>query len=350
MPSQILHTLFGEDVIAALSKRLDAAGSGQDLICGHNREFSLGCQGPDIFYHNQRHKPVALEYGSLLHRRNFGIFAANLLEMALPSPPLAAYALGFATHAILDRHCHPYIIYKAGKNYHSFFERIIDVLMLKKLRLKETHSWDQEGLLSVICENPPSGLNELLVRAMAAAFPEKVQKDRSLAKRIDNAFVDSARFYRMSAPAKVAIAAATGQTPPANSQKRPALGMRALMYVFPENIPENIDFLNLQNKIWRYPYISPSLKETPKGASKDDFRSFLDIYAGALETAVNILTPCINEYFNSVRFPVTETANGIGNTSLSIQDENGKPCSANIHDPFPLEEVFRQQAVMLNIF
>ena len=345
MPSQILHVLFGKDVIAALYKQLKSEPTAQKTLekitCGHDKVFSLGCQGPDIFYHSQRQRPVALEYGSLLHRRGFGVFAANLLEMALPDPPLTAYALGFVTHAILDRFCHPYIVYKAGKNYHSFFERIIDVFMLKRLELKEVSSWDQEGLLAETCENPPPGLNELLAKAMAAAFPEKTQKDRQLAKRIDNTFIDSARFYRMSAPANTAIEKMSS----ANNNQKPLPSKRFLMYTFPEYIPDDIDFLNLQNKTWRYPYIPPSSTQAPQ----NDCRSFIEIYADAVEAAVNILAPCITQYFISGVFPVTEASAGIGNTGLSIQDEEGKPCPPNICDIFPLEEVLQQQGKLRGI-
>ncbi|MDR0641255.1 MAG: zinc dependent phospholipase C family protein [Treponema sp.] len=153
MPSQILHTLFGEDLISAMYRSLvprfgPAADKALEKIRGSCRTaFALGCQGPDIFYHSQGRRPVGLEYGTLLHRRGAGVFTAGLLKMGLPGPApdgedirrrergidaLGAYALGFMTHAILDRAAHPYIIYKS--DHHAFFERIIDVLMLRDLR------------------------------------------------------------------------------------------------------------------------------------------------------------------------------------------------------------------------
>ncbi|MDR3139628.1 MAG: hypothetical protein LBT95_08140, partial [Treponema sp.] len=75
MPSQILHTLFGEDVISGIYRRIGrdfgiVADKALEKIRLHYKAaFTLGCQGPDIFYHNQRARPVALEYGALLHRR-----------------------------------------------------------------------------------------------------------------------------------------------------------------------------------------------------------------------------------------------------------------------------------------
>jgi hypothetical protein len=93
MPSQILHTLFGEDVIQAVSSALGsrfgpaAEGFREALLGDYRGAFALGCQGPDIFYHNQMTSPVALEYGTLLHRRAYGTFTAALLSRALPPPP-----------------------------------------------------------------------------------------------------------------------------------------------------------------------------------------------------------------------------------------------------------------------
>jgi hypothetical protein len=93
MPAQILHSLFGEDVIAEIFSRIHprfggAAEKAMEKIRGeYKAAFALGCQGPDIFYHSQMRRPVALEYGALLHRRGYGVFTAALLKMGLPDPP-----------------------------------------------------------------------------------------------------------------------------------------------------------------------------------------------------------------------------------------------------------------------
>jgi hypothetical protein len=379
MPSQILHVLFGEDVTAALYRRLTGlsgtAESGDAFRFGLladkamekiNRDyrgaFALGCQGPDIFYHSQHRRPVALEYGSLLHRRGCGIFTAGLLNMGLPDPPpdeddirshrrekginaLGVYALGFMTHAVLDRFCHPYIVYKSlaldaeGKPLrenrfaHPFFERIIDALMLNELRGREAASWDQEEILAAICAKPPLGLKELLARALAAGFPDKVKRDRKLAQRIDNAFADCARFYRLTAPARTVALA----------RKRPALDARFLAYIFPEQLPAGIDFLNLKHEPWYYPYCPPG------SAPEADTRSFPEIYAAAVEAAAAALFPCIARYLDSGIFPIAEAARSIGNGGLSIQDGAGKPVAPDRADPLPLGAVLAQQAALRGI-
>jgi hypothetical protein len=313
--------MFGEDVFSVISPK--------KIPREYRSVFVLGCQGPDIFYHSQRSKPVALQYGSLLHRRGYGIFCANLLENA-NDPGLGWYALGFMTHAILDRVCHPYIIYRAGKTYHSFFERILDVLMLKKLRDLTPDYWDKEEALAAVCENPPQGLKELLARCLAKTFPEKVNKDRSLLRRIDNTFADSARFYNMSSPAKLKKVFSDPNA------AHPVFSRRALNYMYPENLTTEIDFLNLNRKPWRYPYRAQD-GEMPK----DDNRSFVEIYQDALKAAIDSIAPCVTQ---------TEgIAEKIGNGCLSIIDEEGKPCAPNLTELLPFQEVLDQQARLRGI-
>jgi len=321
----------------------------------HKKAFVLGCQGPDIFYHSQNRRPVALEYGTLLHRRGAGIFTAGLLKMGLPDPPpdeedirlhrrekginaLGAYALGFMTHAILDRLAHPFIVYKSGwastskpetlrfVRTHAFFERIIDVTMLKLLRGEEISAWDQEGILAEICENPPLGLKELLARALVLAFPERAGKDEKLSHRIENAFLDSAGFYRHTAPAHT-----SGKNITATLSKR-----EHLAYIYPEELPSQIDFLNLEHRPWY----------APSGEEKEDIRSFPEIYAGAVNAAADTLAAIIGRYLEEGVFPIKEAAQTIGNGGLSIVDETGKPCAPSRAGPLPLDEVLEQQAAL----
>ncbi|MDR2258727.1 MAG: zinc dependent phospholipase C family protein [Treponema sp.] len=382
MPSQILHTLFGEDVTGEIYRRIGprfgivADKAWEKISREYRAVFYLGCQGPDIFYHNQRTRPVALEYGGLLHRRGYGLFSAILLKMGLPDPPpdaedirlgrrekginaLGAYSLGFMTHAVLDRFCHPYIVYKSqyldpegkaaarkeggagqpqtGPNRtfwtrlaHPFFERILDVLMLKSLRGQEPAAWDQ-NILAGILEHPPLGLKELLCRALTAGFPERAGKDRNLVQRIDNAFFDAARFYRLTAPQKTSLHRSTAPGP----ETEPGL----LAYLYPKRLPAEIDFLNLNHGPWFDPGKPPALNdETP------DTRSFPEIYAQAVKAAADSLTPCITGYLKSGVFPIGQAARSIGNGGLSIQDPEGKPRAPLRTNPLPLEKVLAEQA------
>jgi hypothetical protein len=363
----------------------------------YSTAFALGCQGPDIFYHNQRTRPVALEYGTLLHRRGYGMFTAVLLKMGLPDPPpdeedirlhrrekginaLGAYALGFMTHAFLDRFCHPYIVYKSvalpplkgqgtpvlaagpalrgappapsagvegrgslpeksqaeslGRHAHPFFERIIDVLMLALLRGRAVSSWDQEAALADICDRPPLGLKELLARSLKASFPERAGNDPKLALRMDNTFADAAHFYRATSPAKT-----SRRSGPGTRQSEDQIEGPGLFYIYPEEVPMDIDYLNLRRSAWYY----------PAGEEREDSRSFPEIYAQAIKAAADSLSVFIIQYLEKGFFPIKEAAQSIGNSGLSVQDENGKPCAVTRTCPLPLEKVVEQQACLRSI-
>ena len=339
MPSQLLHVLFGEDV---------SANMGIDkIVNAHKSSFALGCQGPDLFYHNRRRRPVGLEYGTLLHRRGVGSFSAELLRLAVPANPadginaLGVYALGFMTHALLDRAAHPYIVYKtwfsSKKGFlsyaqsHTFFERIIDSLMLEHLRGMEVRSWDQDGLLAEACRNPPPGLKDLLFRALVSVFPERAGKDEKLQSRIENTFLDSANFYRMTAPAFVE----KESTNPAYSLER-----RDIAYIYPEKLPQTIDFLNLEKRPWFYP-------AKMNGEPEKEYRlSFLELYTAAVKAAVSSLSAVVSRYLHEGIIPAEETSSLIGNGGLSIADENGLPCAPSLACPLPLDKVLDQQAVL----
>jgi hypothetical protein len=345
MPSQILHTLFGEDVITAVYRSLAsrfgpaAYKALEEILVPCRAAFALGCQGPDIFYHSQGRRPVGLEYGALLHRRGAGLFSAGLLRLGLPGPPpedsrqdrrakgpgaLGAYALGFMTHAFLDRAAHPYIIYKSV--YHAFFERIVDVLMLRELRGEEASSWDQEALLAQTCAAPPPGLKELLARALVLAFPDRAGKDAKLMARIDNTFADCASFYRLTSPRRTSLknAGAGGEE---------TLSRGLLELVYPEDL-EGLDFLNLKKEPWYY----------PAGDGGEDRRSFPELCAGAAAQAAGSLSPVIAGYLETGIFPLQEAARAIGDGGLSLQDGEGRPCAPTRVSPLPLDQVLRHQA------
>jgi hypothetical protein len=345
VPSQILHTLFGEDLLAALDRTLRCRPVEDACLPA----FALGCQGPDIFYHSQMTLPVGLEYGTLLHRRAYGSFAAALFELALPEgaaarpdrADLAAYAWGFATHAILDRACHPYIVYKTaklsgegrGRNLHAFFERIADALMLDELRGRPVASWDQDSLAR-ICGDPPRGLRELLADALRRTFPERAGQDGKLLRRIDNALRDCAGFYRHTDPGKTSFLRPAGTLPEQSAYQRRLLEEMPLAILYPEALPQNIDYLNRERRIWYYPRMEGGRNT----------RSFPEIYAQALEAALEIFGPLAMEYSEKGFLAGTEKiACCIGNGGLSIQDRDGKPCPATCSEPLPLEWVLEQQ-------
>ena len=361
MPSQILHTLFGEDVLSRIIGKLAPRNRiipADPTIDNENifgTSFILGCQGPDIFYHNRRTRPVGLEYGSLLHRRGYGTFCAHLLKTGLSGitidtsreikiSSLGLYSAGFLTHAFLDRAAHPYIVFKStpvppvssinggSAFFHLFLERILDTLMLKKLRGEEVSSWKQEEYLVKACENPVSGLFELIERSLVLAFPERAGKDEKLALRIKNTFYDSARFYRMTDPE---------QTTMKNPRYMYTLAEDFIPYLFPEKFSSSDpNFLNLEHNVWTY----------PRDGYAEDRRSFTEIYDSALEEAVNSIFPLFDVFLKTGVISFEAAAEAIGNGGLSITDKSGKPSSPTVTDPFPLGKVLIEQAVMRGLY
>lgn len=337
MPSQILHMLFGQELLRITDKQSELLGSG--LL----PYYALGCQGPDVFYHSQRLRPVGLEYGTLMHRRGFGSVAGKLLSLAAPLYPgkEAAYALGFCTHAFLDRALHPYIVYKSGwvaperpetERYarcHAFFERIIDVLMLCILQSKTVNSWDQQALLSAPCLQLDESMNDLMVDALEYAYPKRTSSDKKLKQRIANAFADAAFFYALSDPHRTALYEHRRLSDQYTKRVR---SISSLALVYPEALALDIDYLNLLHEPWRHPY-EYGYQET---------RSLPELFAAAVNDFLSVFTS-IYEGVQAKVLPVNTTEALLGNGGLSITDEDGVPCRPYWSDPLPLDEVLEEQ-------
>ena len=170
MPAHISHLLFAEDALR------EATPDAAVLLQEGGNLFRLGAQGPDLFYHNQRTRPLALRYGSLIHRRGFGTLVAHMARTVIAAAhrtgsvhaEQAAFLAGFATHADLDRHAHPYIICRAGwvrhgdpstdryRRCHPLLERLLDVAALAR---DAARSWPSSNSLPTspaasVCPTP----------------------------------------------------------------------------------------------------------------------------------------------------------------------------------------------------
>jgi hypothetical protein len=171
------------------------------------------------------------------------------------------------------------------------------------------------------------GLGELLVRTLTLAFPERAGRDEKLGLRITNTFLDCASFYRYTAPAQTSLTASGGG-------EAGGITLGSLAYVNPHDLPRDIDFLNLDHRLWHY----------PAGAAAEDRRSFPEVYSEAVAAASETMIPVIVQYLATGMFPIKEAAQAIGNGGLSIVDEDGKPCAPTCSDPLPLDRVLEDQA------
>jgi hypothetical protein len=171
-------------------------------------------------------------------------------------------------------------------------------------------------------------LRELLARTLVLAFPERAGKDENLGLRITNTFLDCASFYQHTAPAKTSL------TADREGEAAQGITFENLAYVYPEELPQGIDFLNLKHELGYY----------PAGAAVEDRRSFPEIYAAAVDAAAETIIPVIVQYLATGMFPIKEAAQAIGNGGLSIVDEDGKPCVPARAGPLPLDRVLEDQA------
>jgi hypothetical protein len=331
MPAHIAHLIHAEEALrSALGDEASA------ILDRWGSFFRLGAQGPDLFYHNQRTRPTALLYGVLIHREGFGRLMAALVREGRrhggAASETAAYLLGFATHAALDRRAHPFINYFAGwvdprqpetQRYHRchiYLERVLDVLLLRLRRNTEIRRY--AFLPQVNCGlELPYPLVKVLVKSLHQAYPRFRRKSRDRC-RIENAYRDTIFFYQFTEPGRLFYRRLARARDRIRGQNR-----RRLALFHPLQIPEGIDFLNLQRREWLHP-------------CHDRIRSaatFLELYEESLREAA----AAVRAVHDSLReeVPVETLAETIGNASLDTGLEDGGRCTPRYCDPLPLPEL-----------
>lgn len=185
MPGFITHLEFGEQSISFIE-----SSDTRSLIGRHQTAFSLGLQGPDIFFY---HLPAYLFYkkniGNIMHQERVMLFfdylfdARNTFEDAHSRRICDAYILGFIGHYSLDIVCHPYIYFKSnhfenlkkGKKYdfgrHVSLETDIDHLVLNHYKHLLPSEFDYAAAVSPSA-NEKRVIAEMLHIAINKAYPE----------------------------------------------------------------------------------------------------------------------------------------------------------------------------------
>jgi hypothetical protein len=334
MPAQICHLLFAEEaLLGALGGR--AAG----LLERHGNLFRFGAQGPDFFYHNQRTRPTGLKYGVAAHHEGYGRLTADLVREfrrleargidETARGELAAFTLGWVTHAFLDRVTHPFIVYFSGwvdpgrpetaKYFrcHIFFERILDVLILRERRGQEAAALSLPGLLGC---GPvlPYPLVKTLLKALNAAYPRMSRKSLDR-RRIENAYADAMFFYTYTDPSEPRYRRLALERDSEAPKRRLAL-------FHPQELPQEIDFLNTAQTRWRHPCLGE-----PTTAS------FPQLYEEALAQAMPALA-LVEQALAGRRGP-EEVEAAVGNASLNTGLERTQRCRPSYCDPLPLPEL-----------
>ena len=342
MPSHISHFIFAHN---ALHKSTSEASV---IIKKAGNFFYLGSQGPDIFYHNQRTRPVGIRMGTLLHKRNFGNFIAAMAEHLITKAAqngsikleAAAYLLGFATHAELDRTTHPYIISKSGwvteKNLfkdkyfrcHTFLERLLDVAALKSF--KNIRLEDFDFFSNIYCgDTLPSEIIKMIDFSIQKTYPN--QNYTNLQElRITNAYLDSIRFYALTDHRNPYLFKKALEKDRKENYKYKRIAVFHL-----ENTGEELDPANLRHLEWQHPFMK----------NLTNFESYVDL----MNISWNSIIPKLRVLADSIglgsptnlisNLSFSQTSNLFGNNNLYTNIDGGNDIPIN-STPLPLQELF----------
>lgn len=337
MPAHIAHEVFASEVFEkAFGRDWSAVGETEQL----SRYRVFGAQGGDFCLHNHRTKPTALIFGKLLHSEGYGRFVGNLVAYAREGEidfdtPFGVFTAAFATHAVLDRITHPFINYKAGwvvpfdprserfRNCHIFYERIIDVFVL---RVRTGTSIDGYDFFShADCgESMPEILADSLTAAVTKTYPDYDDRKKNR-QRFENAYHDTRRYFAFSnPPSRESVQAAYMEE---HSHARPPGRLLALLH--PNELPD-MDYLNLEKKRWNHP-----------GKPEEERReSFFDLYDSALDAAVPVVQAVRDGFDGSIS--CEEVAEMVGNENLSDGETKKGIRKLKYVKPLPLQEVLRE--------
>jgi hypothetical protein len=251
-----------------------------------------------------------------------------------PDSPYAVFTCAFATHAVLDRLTHPYINFFSGwvsprhpesdqyYNCHAFFERIIDVFVL---RIRGGKSIDGYDFFSMVDCGPemPLELADSLSKGIVAAFPEYTSAQK-VRRRLENAYFDTRNFYIFTNPADLANLYSAfihekgrGKTP-----------RRLLALFHPRKLPD-LDYLNGARAAWNHPGMADDVHH----------ETFFELYDRAVEVAVPVVRAVKDAFDGNLSGIELEAV--VGNENLS----DGRPKKVRrrleLVRPLPLQEVLR---------
>lgn len=131
MPAIFAHDLFGRKVLKQLPPGF------RQIIEAHWPQFTIGLQGPDIFFFYRPFTGRKIrDYGLGLHKVSalpFFEHARQIVRTTGRDTKEYAYLMGFICHFILDSECHPYVA-EAVKNtgvHHLEIEEEFDKRLLR---------------------------------------------------------------------------------------------------------------------------------------------------------------------------------------------------------------------------
>lgn len=318
----------------------------EHLLAPEPRSYlALGAQGPDIFYHNRRREPSGLVYGTLMHTRGYGEAVSRMAEWAWTQATAdcswaPAWIIGFVSHAILDRHTHPYIDHFSGwvdrsdpvterfRSMHPFLERLIDVAMLEASRGVHPNEFDFYRIVN-IGETPPPDWLTMVGSALRETYGE-AEEDAELRERITNAYLDTMGYYQTTNAVDEEFLCDKIDSQEWRENRIPWLSI-----VHPLEVPASIDVLNTNHAVWTHPC----------DADEKHSESFTDLFEAAFAECVSTAREIVDLWGSperSIESRRERVERIVGNWNLNDGRRSTKPCEKRHAAPLPLPELQEQ--------
>lgn len=315
MPGIITHYLCGlESINKTKSPYI------KSLVLKHQNVFNLGTQGPDfLFYYKAwpwKDSGKIPDIGKVLHRKKISLIFSEMMKFidsqcSSKKEVLSAYFLGYLCHYFLDANAHPYVFYKTGfaisdkddplkyTCYHIEFETNIDVLMLRKILNLNPYELNVPKIIRI------KKTDAEIVGSMYEHIVEKVLNEKIYTAQVVTSINDMYSIQlklRDSLGLKKTLANILGSHNIISS------------LIYPLEVKDNIDYLNLEKKFWCLPW-----NESSKLNS-----SFDDIFADAVSEILEIYD-AYSEYVLDNKSS-TELLEILGNRSFN----SGADCNLNV--------------------
>lgn len=320
MPGFTTHYLFGLNTY----KQLDDHSLKRTIQKNH-AAFSLGLQGPDLFFYFLPSYMVHRDnIGSIAHIQKTSEFLHHLLDSRKLFPDkkergiAEAYIAGFLGHYMLDTHCHPYIYWKtdfkekSNRYYssHMSLETDIDAQLLEFYKHRPPSAFHQNSTIL---------LTRLQLRTIATILYYVYKKT----------YPELGIFYTTIRTSIRSIQLGTKFLRDPSGRKKTVIGYlekRILGYpllstmIPSDTLTFHIDPLNILHKQWKNPWDTSLVSN----------ESFLDLMERAQENYRNILTDlhrlfCTRPHAPSEKLRTEKLLAVLGNNSYHSGLDAGIP-------------------------
>ena len=288
MPGFTTHYLFGLNTY----KRLACAPLKQ-IIRKHHQAYSLGLQGPDLFFYFLPSYAIHKNnIGAVAHTEKTNLFLRHLLlsrklfQTRQEQEIAEAYIAGFLGHYTLDTHCHPYVYWKTefkekNSQYHGRhmgLETEIDTKLLQFYKHLPPSAFRQDSTIALSMLQKRT-ITKILHYVYHGAYPELGILPITMRTSIRSIQMGTKFVHDPSGKKKAVI----------ETLEKLFLGHPLFSTLIPSStISIHTDPLNLSHQQWKNPW-DDSL------VSRD---SFFDLMHGAQKEYLTSLTE-----LNSLLYP-----------------------------------------------